>query len=276
MQDGMSECMECEHDNVEVCDGERICTTCGTIFERCIDEGAEWRVYANTEDDPSRTGTITSELLPNSSYGSIVSRRRGFQQSDEAKLIAKFSSWSSSCNGERSWMSIFDAIQSTAYRAGLPKAIIVDACALFKNVEDAQKTRGETRRALMAAALFTTCRQQNATRSHDEVAKMFHVTIRALCKALVHFETETSSVLNTQLGIAERVCSDMELSDTDRDQVMHMLSKLPEMEHTPKTIVAGVLSIVLGGQIPRISESSGVSVVSIRKIVEKLTPLGKM
>jgi len=42
------------------------------------------------------------------------------------------------------------------------------------------------------------------------------------------------------------------------------------MEHTPKTIVAGVLSVVMGGQIPRVSEVSGVSTVSIRKIVEKL------
>jgi hypothetical protein len=53
-----------------------------------------------------------------------------------------------------------------------------------------------------------------------------------------------------------------------------MLQHLPELEHTPKTVVAGVLSIVLGGQIPKVSEASGVSVVSIRKIVEKLTAAG--
>jgi hypothetical protein len=42
------------------------------------------------------------------------------------------------------------------------------------------------------------------------------------------------------------------------------------MEHTPKTIVAGVLSMILGGQIQKVSEVSGVSTVSIRKFVEKL------
>jgi hypothetical protein len=66
------------------------------------------------------------------------------------------------------------------------------------------------------------------------------------------------------------MCADLELSDTDRDRVVLMLQNLPEMEHTPKTIVAGVLSIVLGGQIPKVSEVSGVSTVSVRKIVEKL------
>jgi hypothetical protein len=81
-------------------------------------------------------------------------------------------------------------------------------------------------------------------------------------------------VLNTQLGLAERMCADMELPDRDRDAVVLMLQKLPEMEHTPKTIVAGVLCIVLGGQLPRVSEVSGVSGVSIRKIVEKLKSAG--
>jgi hypothetical protein len=53
-----------------------------------------------------------------------------------------------------------------------------------------------------------------------------------------------------------------------------MLQGLPELEHTPKTVVAGVLSIILGGQVPKVSTVSGVSAVSIRKIVEKLTTGG--
>jgi len=262
--------MECEHSNVDVEDGERVCTCCGSILGSYIEEGAEWRIYANTEEDPSRTGTITNELLPNSSYGSMMMRKRVPNQSEEAKSIAKLSAWSFSSHGERSWMGIFDAIQSTALRAGLTKAIILDSCAMFKQVEDSQKTRGETRRALMAASVFTACRQNNATRSHEEIAGLFRVSIRSLCKALSKFENESSNVLNTQLGIAERMCADLELSDTDRDKMVLLLQKLPEMEHTPKTIVAGVLCIVLGGQLQRVSEVSGVSTVSVRKIVEKL------
>ncbi len=262
--------MQCEHIDVDIECGERVCTCCGQVMGNYIDEGAEWRVYANTDDDPSRTGTVTSELLPNSSYGSMMMRKRGMLQSEEAKSIAKLSAWSYSSHGERSWMGIFDAIQTTALRAGLTKAIIMDGCGLFKNVEDSQKTRGETRRALMAAAVFTACRQNEATRSHEEIAHLFHVSIRALCKALTSFENESSSVLNTQLGLAERMCAELGMNDSERDKVVLMLQKLPEMEHTPKTIVAGVLSIVLGGQIQKVSEATGVSTVSIRKIVEKL------
>lgn len=262
--------MQCYHD-ITIDEGQRVCTCCGVILGNYIDEGAEWRIYANTEDDPSRTGTITSELLPNSSYGSMMMRKRVPNQSEEAKSIAKLSSWTFSNHGERSWMGIFDAIQSTALRAGLTKSIIMDACGMFKLVEDAQKTRGETRRALMAASVFTACRQNNATRSHEEIAELFHVSIRALCKALASIQSDNEgSVLNTQLGIAERLCAELQLPDTERDKIVLRLQQLPEMEHTPKTVVAGVLSMVLGGQIQKVSEVSGVSTVSIRKFVEKL------
>jgi transcription initiation factor TFIIB len=262
--------MECDHADIEVECGERICVCCGAILGSFIDEGAEWRVYAATDEDPSRTGTITSELLPNSSYGSMMMRKRMPNQSEEIKSLTKLSAWSFSNHGERSWMGIFDVIQSTALRAGLTKAIVMDACGLFKHVEDAQKTRGETRRALMAAAVFIACRKNDATRSHEELADMFRVSIRALCKALAKFEGDDSSVLNTQLGLAERMCADLALSDADRDRVVLTLQSLPEMEHTPKTIVAGVLAVILGGQVQKVSEVSGVSSVSIRKIVEKL------
>ena len=265
--------MDCLHETIDVDDGERVCTCCGTIIGSFIDESAEWRVYGTTDEDPTRTGTITSELLPNSSYGSMMMRKRIPNQSEESKSIAKLSAWSFSSHGERSWMGIFDAMQTTALRSGLTKAIIIDACGLFKNIEESQKTRGETRRSLMAAAVFTACRQNDATRSHEEVATMFDVSIRALCKALSKFENESASVLNTQLGLAERMCVDLDLPEKDRDAIVLKLRTLPEMEHTPKTIVSGVVYIVLGGQLQRVSTASGVSSVSIRKIVEKIRSL---
>jgi transcription initiation factor TFIIB len=265
--------MECPHETTEVEEGSTTCMQCGTLLGSHIDEGAEWRMYSNTEEDPSRTGAVTNELLPESSYGSMMMRRRTPGQSEEAKTIAKMSSWSFSSHGERSWMGIFDAIQGSCTRIGLPKAVIHDACALFKKVEDARKTRGETRRALMAGSVFTACRQHNATRTHEEISTLFHVSIRALCKALVRFLSEASSVLDTQIGIAERICADLVMNDGERDSVMKLLTRLPEMEHTPKTIVAGVVFFVLGSRLADVTKSSGVSTVSVRKMIEKLKTL---
>jgi threonine/homoserine efflux transporter RhtA len=46
------------------------------------------------------------------------------------------------------------------------------------------------------------------------------------------------------------------------------------LDQTPTLIELFGISLVLGGVIAKVSEASGVSVVSIRKIVEKLTAAG--
>ena len=263
--------MQCSHDDeLVMCDGERTCTRCGTMMGCVIDEGAEWRM--NGEDEPIRTGCFTSDLLPESSYGSMMARRRG-PQTPEMKILAKMSAWCMASHGERSWIGIFDTITRVGTRVGLPRAILLEACGLFKKIPDAQKTRGESRRALMAAAVFTACSKQGATRSHEEISRLFSVSVRALCKSIPSYDNGMSSVLQTQIGIAERLCVELGASDLERDSILKVLASLGELEHTPKTVVAGVAAKVLGGDksaIGKVCAASGVSALSIRKMVEKV------
>jgi len=150
---------------------------------------------------------------------------------------------------------------------------------LYKELEDAQKVRGETRRAMMGGAVFVACRNHDVPRSHEEIAKLFVVNIRALCKAITHFSNTENTVLQTQIGIAERLCASLCLNDAQRQKILDLLLDIStksedEFEHTPKTIVAGVVAYIMGlktkAQMKSVSESSGVSSLSIHKIVGKL------
>ena len=271
--------MDCEHFLV-IDEGQQVCQKCGSILDQVIDEGAEWRNYEDGKgEDNCRTGFTTSDLLPESSYGSVISYKGPALQNPNFKAIQRLSSWSLSSNSERSWMGIFDAISMSCTKIGLPKAIILDACGLYKQMEDAQKVRGETRRALMGGAVYVSCRNNNASRTHEEISKLFVVNIRSLCKAIAQYSQTENSVLDTQLGIAERLCTTMELNDTQRNKVMELLYTIStksedEFEHTPKTIVAGVVAHVLGlktkASMKSLSETSGVSALSIHKLVSKL------
>lgn len=269
--------MECTH-SIVIDEGQNVCQTCGIIFEQYIDEGAEWRNYEDGKgEDHCRTGFVTSDLLPESSYGSIISYK-GLQNSN-LKAIQRLSCWSLSSNSERSWMGIFDAIQMSCNQAGLTKAIVLDACGLYKQLEDAQKVRGETRRALMGAAVYVACKNNGAVRSHEEIAKLFLVNIRTLCKAVSQFTQTENSVLETQLGLAERLTTSLNMSDEQRQKVIDILYDISrksedDFEHTPKTIVAGVVAQVLGlktkASMKELSIISGVSALSIHKLVSKL------
>jgi len=271
--------MECVHSLV-IEEGQNVCQLCGTMLDKVIDEGAEWRNYEDGKgEDQCRTGFSTSDLLPESSYGSIISHKGIPQGNANFKAIQRLSCWSLSSNSERSWMGIFDAITMACNQAGLPKAIVLDACGLYKQLEDAQKVRGETRRALMGGAVYVACRNNGASRTHEEIAKMFIVNIRSLCKAISQYSQTENTVLETQIGIAERLSTAMNLTDEQRNQAMDILYEIStksedEFEHTPKTIVAGVVAKILGlktkASMKNLAEVSGVSALSIHKLVSKL------
>lgn len=268
----------CEHSFV-VDDGEYVCEACGSIGDRFIDEGAEWRNYDDGKEEKGRTGFTTSDLLPESSYGSVISFRGIASTNTNMKSLQRLSTWSMSSNSERSWMGIFDNIQSYCAVQNLPKSFIMDACGLYKTMDDAQKVRGETRRALMGAAVYVACRQNGASRTHEEISNVFRVSIRSLCKAVPRFSVIENTVLQTQMGIAERLCATLALNDKQRTRIFEILldiSKKSEddFEHTPKTIVAGVVAYVMGfrtkTQMKPVSDASGVSSLSIHKLVSKI------
>ena len=279
--------MNCTHNerSIRVDEGQRVCSACGMILSTVIDEGAEWRYYGadDRNEDPTRTGNITSELLPDSSYGSVAMHKRGTLP--EFRYLEKLSAWSLASHGERSWLSAFDLLQSHGSRCGLPKAILLDSCRFFRSQDDALKLRGETRRALMGASIFLSCRRNDVSRTHEEIADLVHVSTRSLCKAIQRFipaATEESPILKTQLSLAERMMDAMQLGEKYRELVLTKIRELfanDEMEHTPKVIVAGIITQLLLKDIPEeqkqsrlrdLSKMAGVSVVSIQKMLKKV------
>lgn len=273
----------CEHTTV-VDEGQNVCTKCGTILQQTIDDGPEWRYYGaeDRNDDPCRTGAANNTLLPDSSYGSVALNIKN--TSPQFRQIAKLSSWAMASHSDRSWLAAIDILQNYAYRSGLPKAILAEACSLFRSQEDALKLRGETRRALMGAVFFVACRINDVSRTHEEIASMVKVSTRSLCKAIQRFESHVcdNPLLQTQLSLAERMMNNLNLSETQRDQIICAIKNIfknpeEELEHTPKVMVAGTIAsiIVKSSTDPKnalklFSKHCGVSAVSIQKVMGKV------
>jgi transcription initiation factor TFIIIB Brf1 subunit/transcription initiation factor TFIIB len=278
--------MNCSHHELKIVidEGEYICTNCGTVLDRHIDEGPEWRYYGaeDRNEDMTRTGNVTNELLPESSYGSSAAHRRGTHA--DFRYLEKLSAWSLASHGERSWLGAFDLLQNLGTRYGLPKAILHDACAYFRRQEDALKLRGETRRALMGAAIFLACRKNGASRTHEEIAELFRVSTRSLCKGIQRYgmqKQEDNPILKTQLSLAERMMDLLKMEEKHRSAVLEKLRGVfheeEELEHTPKVVVAGIIASLLlekaedkRARLKEISKTLGVSVVSIQKMLGKV------
>jgi len=278
----------CEHDerSIRVEEGQRVCTGCGTIMEQTIDEGAEWRYYGadDRNDDPSRVGLTISSLLPDSSYGSMAMNKK--VSSPQFKSIQRLSAWCLASHSERSWLAALETLNQYSYRNGFTKAILQEACALFRNQEDALKLRGETRRALMGAVFFVACRRFGVSRTHEEIAEIVSVSTRSLSKAIRRFGilAEENPLQKTQLSLAERMMNDLPVNEEQREDILQTIRDIfkspdEELEHTPKVMVAGIIAGVLcrGMQktgmrtmLKDFSKHSGVSVVSIQKVMNGL------
>lgn len=277
----------CDHPSQKkvVEEGQNVCSVCGTILEQTVDDGPEWRYYGadDRNDDPCRTGAANNTLLPDSSYGSMAMNIK--TSSPYIKQIIKLSSWALASHSERSWISAIDILQTYAYRCGLPKAILVEACSLLKSQDDALKLRGETRRALMGAVFFVGCRRNGVSRTHEEIAEMVKVSTRALCKAVQRFDVtlaEENPLMMTQLSLAERMLNGLSISEDQRTLVLDSIRRVfsnpeKELEHTPKVMVAGIIASILVKGVPdqksvvkTFSKHCGVSVVSIQKVMGKV------
>ena len=268
-------------------DGQSVCSGCGSILEQLIDDGPEWRYYGadDRNEDPTRTGAANNSLLPDSSYGSMAMNTK--TSSTHFRQIMKLSAWALASHSERSWLSAIDILQTYAYRSGLPKAILAEACSLLRSQEDALKRRGETRRALMGAVFFVACRRNGVSRTHEEIADMVNVSTRSLCKAIQRFdinikEESDNPLLATQLSLAERMMNGLSVNEKQRDQILDAIRNVfkspdEELEHTPKVMVAGTIASVLVRDatdpktiVKAFSKHCGVSVVSIQKVMGKV------
>lgn len=278
----------CDHPEKQLIveEGQRVCTCCGIIFEQVIDEGAEWRYYGaeDRHEDPTRVGLSINSLLPDSSYGSMMMNKK--VNSPAFKNIQRLSAWSLASHSERSWLSAMEILNQYSYRHGFTKAILQEACALFRSQEDALKLRGETRRALMGAVFFVACRRFGVSRTHEEIASIFDVSTRSLSKAIQQFgiQAEENPLLKTQLSLADRMMNGLSVNEQQRTEILDAINdvfKSPdeELEHTPKVMVAGLISKVLStGKnkvemrrfLKEFSVHSGVSVVSIQKVMNAM------
>jgi len=75
------------------------------------------------------------------------------------------------------------------------------------------------------------------------------------------------------------LCAALSLNDGQRNKIFDLLIEIStksedEFEHTPKTIVAGAVAYIMGlkskAQMKPVSDASGVSSLSIHKLVQKI------
>ena len=260
-----------------------ICTECGTLQDRFIDQTAEWRFYGNNDtksSDPTRCGMATNDLFPEFSLGSVIAYEYGKNSSDMRNLC-KYQRWNSTSYKERSLYNTVEHIYSQATSNGIPQTIIDEAKVMYKSLSEQQISRGDNRSGIIASCLYWSCKKNSVPRSAKEISRIFNINITTMtrgCKIFHNLMKINVESTNAQDFIL-RFCSNLNLGQDTIDICLHIVDITENYgivsENSPTSIACGIIYLVctvcdLDITKKDISEKCQVSEVTINKCFKKL------
>ena len=282
-------CKKCNSDSLVYDDGAYFCHKCGIFQEIRINQEQEWRYYGNSDtksSDPTRVGMPMNKLLPESSLGTMISSKGN--RSNDYDKIRQYHCWNTMPYKERSLYKVYERLQQKALKVGIPPYIIENAKAMYKELSEAQISRGANRRGLMAACIYISCKIEKVPRSAKEVAVIYDLKVSEMTKGCKKFleimnltKTRKNYVMSssTPLNFIKRFCSKLEIVDdlfSLCQIVAFMTTKLDIVdENTPPSIAAGCIFLVstlcnLNIAKKMISTACKISEVTISKCYKKL------
>jgi transcription initiation factor TFIIB len=280
--DDFTHCIHCSSNQLVLDEGNYVCLSCGTLYERYIDTSAEWRFYGHDDSktsDPTRCGLPTNELLPESSLGTIIGS--GIGECYEMRILRKYQMWNSMTYKERTLYNIFDSLTLNAVNSGIPPTIIDEAKALYKKISELKLSRGENRSGLIASSIYMSCKTHNVPRSAKEIAKIFNLKTTTMTKGCKKFQEilQMDLASTTAADFILRFCSKLNLDKEIKDICMYVVNKAEDMsivsEAIPTSCAAGCIYLVCslcGASVDKktLATACGVSVVTISKCYKRL------
>jgi len=198
-------CENCKSHNIIQLDGFLTCRDCSIQNSIVIDSGQEWRFYGaddNKGTDPSRCGLPTSDLLPNTSIGSMMSIS-GFE-TYKMKKLRNMQSWSSISYQDNKLLSSFNNISAVATNAGISQYIIEESKNMYKKVYLMKSCKRIKLDAMKAASVLWACKIKGVPRDTLEIAQMFNISIRDMRRGSKLFEEVWNSIVIKELEELEK------------------------------------------------------------------------
>jgi len=176
----VSECPECKSPKIKYDQirGETVCERCGfVISESMIDVTQEWRAF--DEDQRSRrvrTGAVLTPTKHDQGITTEIGKGRGELFKVTSKKRAQYyrlTKWHKRLikSRDRNLSFALSELQRLVSILTLSKAIHERVAKLYQQAVTKGLVRGRSTESIIAALLYTTCREEGAPRTLDEISK---------------------------------------------------------------------------------------------------------
>jgi transcription initiation factor TFIIIB Brf1 subunit/transcription initiation factor TFIIB len=260
-------------------EGLPVCSSCGLVEDRFIDESPEWTSGVSEDgkvNDPSRCGNPNSNPeLFSQAWGKGTIMATTYSSKYEIKRMAKINFHMSMNHKDRSLFHAYKGIDEACHT--LPDSILKDAKMMYKKFDDGKLTRGAVRTGIKGNCVLYACRLAKVPRTTREIADMFGIQGKDISRTTQIFKetimgkteknymTKPCDVVHRLLGnfnigqnyrpICNKICSEIE-------GCIELMSK------TPNSIASAVILIALKGVYTKgdICSTCSVSIPTVNKI----------
>ena len=265
--------------------GELCCGKCGfVITDKITDTGAEWRSFANDENNRSRTGAGTSLTIHDMGLSTIIGKANkdatGKPLSSGVKSsIERLRTWDSrsqaNTSADRNLRQALNEMDKLKDKLALTSAVIEKAAYIYRKAMERKLVRGRSIQGLVAACIYAACRNTETPRTLDDVANGINIRRKEVARGyrLIFRELDLKMPVVDPVKGVSRIASIAELSEKCKRKAVEILNQAKKLGivagKDPMGIAAAALylaciSIGETKSQKEISIASGVTEVTIR------------
>ncbi len=184
-------CPECKSSNLKYdpSRGEMVCSSCGLVIDSSmIDTTQEWRAFDDSQRSRRvRTGAPLTVTKHDQGITTEIGKGRGELFKVAPKKRAQYyrlSKWHKRLikSKDRNLSFAFSELQRLISYLALSQAVHEKVAKLYEKAVERGLVRGRSTESIIAALLYTTCREEGAPRTLDEISKASGIAKRDIGK----------------------------------------------------------------------------------------------
>jgi transcription initiation factor TFIIB len=287
---GITKCPECgsTYFTEDKTRGEIVCAKCGLIREDAmIDTSPEWRAFDEEQiSRRTRAGAPLTFTKHDKGLTTEIGRGRGelFKVTPSKRAqYYRLTKWQKRLveSKDRNLSFALSELQRLVSFLGLPKSVHEEVAKKYEQAVDRGLVRGRSMESVIAALLYTVCREMETPRTLEEIAEASGVERREIGRTYRYIARELTMRILPAMpqDYVPRFASMLGLSDKVQARAIRLLELAKKYEATsgkgPTGVAAAALYIaaVLEGEKRtqrEIADAIGVTEVTIRNRFKEL------
>jgi len=265
--------------------GEIACTNCGYVVTQTSEElGKEWRNFSDDKRDRARTGAPTTltkyDMGLNTTIGRGNRDSSGNPITPSMKItMHRLRNWDNRSKlhstDTRNLSRAFNELNRLNDKLALNDMVMEKTAYIYRKAEEKGLTRGRSITSLLAASVYSACRDTETPRTLKEIANSCNIKKKevARCYRLLIRELDLKMPVVDPSKCISRIANKADISEKSKRKALQMIRMAIDAKISsgkgPMGLAATALYIacVLNGEgmtQERIAEASGVTSVTIR------------